>query len=221
MELNVNKVKDIIRSHTEGYGMVSLTDRSEFMKHDHCSRKRLWLDYGVDSISTLTCLNSCENACVLVPRQEWIFSTSCLRFIQIRPSPQELLVRWQSGQLASDSPIHQLRHVKIRGEQNIKVSLMYLMICQLSTSRPKYEELTKGVETGTVLLWYLVCTTGAFTPLTASGKSWKSLVISRCAGKCFARMSKNCINLVGMYSGSLRFGVKGSMPLSLRINRFW
>lgn len=45
------------------------------------------------------------------------------------------------------------------------------------------QELTRGVETGTVRRWYRVCTTGALMPLMVSGREWKSLATSRCRGK--------------------------------------
>lgn len=75
---------------------------------------------------------------------------------------------------------------------------------------------TKGVVTGTVVLLYLVCTTGAFKPEIACGSEWKSELINLCVGKHFSKTSKNCISLVGINSGFDKLAAKGVFVLRYR-----
>lgn len=79
-------------------------------------------------------------------------------------------MRIRLRQLACDSPVNTLHHLKVRREEDIKVSLLDLWTVSTVSLLEEHESHTNGVLTGTVCLWYLVCTTGALIPGTLSGK---------------------------------------------------
>lgn len=145
-------------------------------------------------------------------RQQRILTARGRRVFNICPALHKVPVRHDPGQLAGDGAVHGLGHGEVRGEEDIKIALMDLFGGQYTCEAVGHCEgdLTKGVVTGTIRRWYRVCTTGAFSPLTACGKAWKSEVNSLWPGKYFSSTSKNCISRVGTYSGSERLAEKGS-----------
>lgn len=107
---------------------------------------------------------------ILVPVEQRVLSTFRLRILHIRPSIHESLMGLDGRELASNGSVHILHDFKVRWEENVEVSLLYLHIISMSHRMIEGQKLTRGVETGIIRLLYLVCTTGPFTPTTASGK---------------------------------------------------
>lgn len=96
----------------------------------------------------------------------------------------KVFVAHDLGQFACDGAVDVFNDVEIGGEEDIKVSLVDLLsLAGKCLQASKREDHTKGVDTGTVRRLYRVCTTGAFNPGTASGRTLKSLATNRCAGK--------------------------------------
>jgi hypothetical protein len=130
-------------------------------------------------------LYSRQNTSILIPTQKRIFPTHRLRLLHKCPSAQKIFMREHPRQLPCDGAVHEFHDCEIGREEDVEIALMYLFFLLVDSQCRKEKEWhrtrkrTKGVVTGTVLLLYLVCTTGALTPLIVSGKSWKSLVSNR------------------------------------------
>jgi hypothetical protein len=132
---------------------------------DHRSQNHL-SDLGI--IHALHSLQRSKNTSILIPPQERILPILCLRLFHIRPPPQELLMREDTREFAGNSSVHHFHNVEVGGEEDVEVALMYLFFTQNMLIIME-RGLTRGVRTGTVRLWYLVCTIGALTPLIVSG----------------------------------------------------
>ena len=115
---------------------------------------------------------------ILIPAKHGILPTFRHTILHVRPSLQELLMQHHSSELTGDSAVDVFDDMKIRGEEDVEVALLNLEdnhIRKANSVIDRFEKLAYGVLTGTTRRWYLVCTTGAWTPLTASGRAWKSL----------------------------------------------
>lgn len=71
-------------------------------------------------------LYSSQNLGILIPRQQRILSTSCLRIPNISPSFHEFLVAADEGQFARDGAVQVLNNIEIRREEDVKVALVDL-----------------------------------------------------------------------------------------------
>lgn len=154
-------------------------------------------------------LNRTHNTSILIPIQHRIITRHRLRLLQKRPPLQKILLPHDPREPSSQRLIHAIHNLKVCRKQNIKEALLHLYTYQPHSFAVGVQEHTNGVETGILILLYLVCTTGAFTPCTASGSAWKSLISSLCAGKLSRNTSKNSIIRVGIYSGTDKFPING------------
>lgn len=65
---------------------------------------------------------------VLVPGQERVLAVPRLRVFDVRPATHEVFVAHDLGQFASDGAVEVLDDVEIRGEEDIEVALLDLVI---------------------------------------------------------------------------------------------
>lgn len=165
-------------------------------------------------------LHSDHDAGVLVPTYQRVVAVLRARLRDVGPARHEVLVGIRARKLARDGCIHGLHNLKVGGEQNVEVALVDLvsLVCTVQKTS-SCTRLTNGVETGIIRRLYRVCTTGALMPSTASPSLLKSELTSLWFGNLEAKMWKNCMSRVGMYSAWLRFVLNGTRLFKVCIRR--